>query len=146
MTPQEHKQMEWARMDKSKEINGRGLDNIIFVIGTGLFVLSIDFILGSKGAPLQHRWLIVCSWVALVISIISHAVSYFFAIKASDYVQTKLNEWESHGFPQPFNLNSDPENTRIKECVVRANYISYTGLFVGIVLLLIFASINLYCI
>ena len=67
---------EFERATKGIIENQKGLDRIIFVLNTGIFVLSVNFILGNKNVFLFKTWVLLASWICLGLSIALHAVGY----------------------------------------------------------------------
>jgi hypothetical protein len=141
---EKHHLREFDRQSESKSDNARSLDNVIFVISTGVFVLSINYILGSKTGFVYQPMMLIISWLSLILGIISHIFSYRYAIKFADEVQSKLSIWAKNGYlPVGYNPSEEKGDIqKFKFMASRFNNITLSLTIMGIILLFIFVSIN----
>ena len=147
LTYEEKKELhkwEFTRFDDSKARNAQALDKILFVIGTGSFVLSISYVSGFSTSYLPP-WLIfllIGSWLALAISIAIQAYSYRVSLNHDDYVLKGLNKWRAKGLvgdlPGP-----DEKTNKMSELVDKLNIATAVALAIGLLTLLVFAAANL---
>ena len=71
---------EWLRLDKCRMETRRTLDKQIYLLATGVFVLTINMFIFVKDDIKDTRFL-VCVWVLLLISVVTHTINYIFSEK-----------------------------------------------------------------
>ena len=138
-TPEEYEKREFQRFQDGALNETSKLDNIIFVVGTGTFILSINYIVGLKGNYLRWPLLLVSSWITLLISIIVHAFGYRYSAGYHLRVVQEIKEWADKGHPLPF-IRVD--RTKDHKIIEQFNNWSLWLLIVGLALLTVFASYN----
>jgi len=116
-------------------------ENILFVLTTGAFVLSINLLTGGHKQLAQPR-LMVVSWISLFLSLVSHSVSFFLAKRSSEKLIDALDKWKDKNFkPEIFSFKTAVGNT--DKWVEYLNYSTFFLMLLGLLFLTIFASINL---
>ena len=126
-------------VDKASIREGNKLDNVIFVLATGAFVLSINMLIGGKG-PFICLWSLILSWIFLLISIISHVLSYIFAQFRFEDVIERLDKWHDNFFNPPGFIVGN----KFRDLIKGLNLFSAIFLGLGVIFLTIFAINNIY--
>lgn len=67
--------------EEALHIASRGFDNIIFVVGTGTFAVTVSFLTGLKSTLLQWPLVLIASWISFGLAIVLHALSHREAFK-----------------------------------------------------------------
>lgn len=129
---------QWGQTQKSNEKNYEQLDKIIFVISTGLFVLSIN-ILFARDYYFIGENILYISWILIFISIFSQIFSYRYSISQTEDQMKCLDEAYLSGGIK--NLNSKKIRIYSKQ-IKFFNDAAVFSLITGMALMLSFAYIN----
>ena len=124
----------------------RSMNNIIFVLSTGSFVLTISLI-GYLKNYITHSYFLLISWCFLFLSITFNFLAHFVTAKIAERSFQLVNEERAHGFPYDgdFNKKIDTDD-KIKKYRFRAKittYVVLTSLPFAIITLIIFSWLNL---
>ncbi len=124
----------------------KSINNIIFVVGTGTFVLSIS-IIGYFKTALAFPCLLIISWLCLLLAIIGNVAAQWYTVKASLRNQKLINQWINSGFktPEKWNMDtsSDPEIKKFTRIGYKLSKWVVILLILGLFMLFAFVSINL---
>ena len=125
----------------------RAVHNVVLVIGTGTFALSISFIGYIRETP-EHPELLIASWVLLALTLVLKTSSHMLGSKIAEDAQSLLVEYRDAGYfssiPNFDPLN--PTNRKIDDLRTRREWIdclTLIALALAIIFLIIFASVNL---
>lgn len=120
------------------------LNKIIFIIGTGTFVLSISFIGYLKTSP-EHPWLLIASWIFLVLAIAGNVLAHSFSAKVAERKIEHLNTSRISGFMPHWETLTESD----KDIMWWRKYGAFITVFVwfslagGLLALLLFGGSNL---
>ncbi|OGI67500.1 hypothetical protein A3A05_01530 [Candidatus Nomurabacteria bacterium RIFCSPLOWO2_01_FULL_41_12] len=137
-----HKE-EFLRQEKIITENSKGLDHVIFVVSTGVFVLSINYLTGLKDNVLEYSYILIWSWIFLAGAIIVHVLGYRLAIKYGEKIQEKLDKWGNNGLtPLDYIPYKDKDAQKLYGLVNMLNDMALCLTILGVIFLLFFASVN----
>lgn len=140
----EHMQREWDRLDSAKNSAQKGFDNVIFVVSTGAFALTVTYVTGFTDRPFLYLWILVFSWFALALAIGCHALSYQVVSAHTDFVQKKMNQYGALLFDKRRKEDAYQKvSNAFGRWTVALNVLSGLLLTLGITSLLMFATLNL---
>lgn len=128
---------------ETKNISYKAINNILFAVGSGTFVLSINFLIGIN-APLKWPALLIVSWGLLICSIVGNMMVHLFTIQQTVEQINLNNQWRTSNFAVDIEVMAS-NNPRLQEVAKWGNRISWIAistLIVGIVCLTIFVSAN----
>lgn len=128
--------------------NAKELDKIIFIVSTGIFVLSINYVTGLKENYLFFIEGLISSWIMFSLAIFAQILSYYLVIKSSYYMQDILNKWVSDDFkPIDFSTSkvqsTDKKILSYDSLISRLNTVTLIFVFCGMICLVTFGTINL---
>lgn len=136
-------------LDKNTEVANnafRSMNNIIFVVGTGAFVLTISFI-GYIKIHIYSSWLLLISWVCFLITITFNFLAHWITAKMALRSNELVNEERRSGFSDNGDFNKKSDNDeKMKTYKKRAKLINFfvlCSLPLGIITLIFFSWINL---
>lgn len=133
-----------AFQQKQVQESAKFINNIIFVVGTGTFVLSISFI-GYLDTVILYPQLLVASWVFLFFAIVSTVASHAAAIFHSKRMIDLLNAHRSSGFKTEWNMvdsGGDEIYLRLAKWGNGLYIVAGLTLIAGLIFLIFFAAIN----
>lgn len=115
----------------------------IFVLGTGTFVLSVNFLSNTQN-NLISPWSLIASWVFIALSIFTYLKASYLSACKQDAIMDEINETLSkEKFPSdPYSPDETPNVMKFDKQIESFNQATYFFLGLGIALLLIFASLN----
>lgn len=123
--------LSYRRFDRetaTRNENGKGLDNVLFIISTGVFVLSINYLTGLKDQVFEYPNILLLCWFILTGAIISHILSYRKAIEHSDIRLKFINKWIEKGYtPLTYNPDEEPESKKSGRKVDILNILLHYG-------------------
>lgn len=127
--------------EKSKQYGVSSINNIIFLISTGTFVLSISFI-GYVKTILLHPKLLVLSWVLLAIAIAGNVVSHIVTIELAKRNQDLINNPSTF---EPYAPGSKDDRIIMNWSTIGrwAFSVVIVALAAGLLSLIVFGSVNL---
>ena len=143
--PYKYHESQVARLDSLSTIGDKSLGNIILVIGTGSFVLSLTYLTGIKSdvQDLHLVWLLIASWGLLILSILALASKYIFISLRATQAGKLLNEWGSNGYQGEHGLLTDKRINSFSTATAVCTYLSLALMVLGILALFVFVSTNL---
>lgn len=113
--------------EEQLHISSKGFDNIIFVVSTGTFAVSITFLTGLRGYYLSAAEWLIGAWVCFGTAIIVQAISYKLAfIHASRVLDTE----------------DDQSAPLSRKLIMVTEWAAFTGMAIGVFALGWFAGIN----
>ncbi|MCL4392027.1 hypothetical protein M1413_01725 [Patescibacteria group bacterium] len=143
----------WQMHHQLKIDSLRQMDNIILLLGTGAFGVSIAFVSFLKEKPIDW-WILLLSWMFLLAAIICTFLAHEANVKTSLRNQVLINQWRVNGgnsirtdemvIDEKMDTSKDPQvQVHDRETNKRRNA-AKTLLILGIVSLILFAGINFY--
>ena len=122
------------------------MNNIIFVISTGSFVLTISFISNLK-THIYFSYLLLISWLFLFLTIVFNFLAHWITAHSSNRKNELINEARISGFPDGGNFNKkhdlDEKIIKYKKLSKIVNICVLTFLPLGIISLIFFSWMNL---
>ena len=118
------------------------LNKIIFILGTGTFVLSISFI-GYLKVEIVHPWFLIISWICFVGAISCNILAHLSTYHVSGKRMTAINKSRSSGFSKSWETEDENAIERWKILGNVVNYTVFIFLATGMLFLLLFAGENL---
>lgn len=122
------------------------MNNIIFVVSTGSFVLTISFI-GSLKTHIYYSFLLLISWIFLFFTITLNFVAHWITAQSSLRSNELTNEARTTGFPDGGNFNKkskvDSKIIKYKIWAKIVNTCVLVFLPLGIISLICFSWMNL---
>ena len=94
-------------LDSNAELKNnayRSMNNIIFVVSTGAFVITISFISYLK-IYIHASWLLLFSWVCLFLAIVFNFLAHWITSKMAIRANDLINEERKTGFPNNGDFN-----------------------------------------
>lgn len=120
--------------------SGKRASSYLYV-SSGALVLSISFLNIFNFERLENPWILTCAWLALLGAIVMHLVSYNLTDFSFSKQETDITNWIKGGMK----LDSVPSDSNGWTKMVRyMNIIGSIGTIVGLVLMSMFAIINLH--
>lgn len=133
-------------LSKSAEENDRLLTNMLLLVTTGAFGLSISFFLG-KPQILHCVNMLKISWVFLTLSIIVNAYGYYFSreidMEHRDFLDEKITSTDVFDGKTYNTLSKNKEALRNYKITRILNRICFYSFIIGIVLLTIFVTLQI---
>jgi hypothetical protein len=132
---------------ETKNISYKALNNIIFGVSTGTFVLSISLI-GYLKTTIYFPILLVLAWVALIVAIIGNYYAHVLTISQSRRQMQLINGFRASGFQNAHMFDTDVVandselNQNVKVGRI-ANMAVLISLGLGLLFVFLFAAINL---
>lgn len=132
---------------QTKDSSHQAMNNILFVVSSGAFVLSISFI-GNIKSVIAVPWVLIASWAFLITAIALNFAAHFFMIKQSNRQIKLINKERYDGFPNLNEFNNEvvKKDEELKEIVRKGNQVNkavLTFLSLGLVALIVFGAANL---
>lgn len=139
-TPQEFHQKEFFRFEEAKVREGSHLDRVIILVSTGTLILSINYIIGLKDKYLLSPYLLIASWIFLLISIILLMIGYKASVMYHENVIEDLKIWSQKGY---LGLPDNSSKTKLYQKTTRIfTNLSLLSLILGLISITIFTIIN----
>ena len=149
LTPSEQEEKKDRDLRNYREIYNnaiKDMNSIIFVISTGMFVLSVTFI-GYIKSYLHAEWALISSWIFIAITIVLNFSAHFYTSKTTNKKIKILNKFSLYTFVDYdiYKKNHVDENPDVLEFERKGKFTNYViaSLSLALVLLLIFGIINL---
>ena len=135
---------------QTKDFSHQAMNNILFVVSTGAFVLSISFI-GNIKTVIAMPEVLIMSWIFLIITVALNFFAHSLMIRQSNRQIKLLNQERYEGFPHlnEFNkqvVKTDKELNEIVHKGKEVNKAVITFLLLGLASLIIFGAANLFAI
>ncbi len=135
---------EFNRFDEAKIRNGIAFDHIVYAVSTGAFALSISYVVGLNKTPISHPFILIMSWVFLLVALFSHAYSYWVGVDVSDYMQKQLVSWRKNNFlGQAMTTEAISKKNKMDKKMMWCNKIATIALILGVSCLLLFSVFQL---
>jgi hypothetical protein len=126
-------------------INIKSMNNIIFVVSTGVFVLSLSLIHYIE-RPVVYPKLVVFSWLAIFLVMILNFFALWLMVRYSQRQKEITNQWRVNNFSNPSEYNSDIINDKELKALEKdmkwTNKIVFILLPSGIFTLILFTIVN----
>jgi len=123
----------------------QSMNNIIFIVSTGAFALTISFV-GYIKTYIYNPLILLISWIFLFLAITFNFIAHWITAQLSKRSMELTNEWRSSGFPDPKNhiknMANDKKIIRYKKMANIDNILVLIFLPLGIISLISFAWIN----
>lgn len=122
----------------------KSINNIIFVVSTGTFAISISFI-GYFQKILNYPWLLILTWAFLLIAICGNVAVLFLTSKIAEKWIKDLNDYRQSSFTPHWNMG-ESRNPRVKvfyDWSWWITYVVFSSIILGLLTLFLFCSINL---
>jgi hypothetical protein len=140
----EYQQAQVERLDKMSEVYGKALNNIVLLVGTGSFVLSVALITGltENGRALDYHWVLIASWGLLLLSIISSGFRHIINLYRAGRAYDLLDEWGAGGFEGDHKLDTDKNMATLGFWAEKLSWIAFGLMVFGVVALFVFGAAN----
>jgi hypothetical protein len=126
------------RLIKERNDIHKQVDSVIILIATGLFLLSINFIVGFNDNYLVNGWLLIISWLFILLAIIFHVANLLTAARQRSYIVEASNRGEDVNKV----ARQDEKLKNLKWWSNASLYASMTTLLLSIALLTLFGILN----
>jgi len=143
-TPRELADDNWQDADRVWTESNKSLNNIVLIVGTGSFVLSVSFMTGIK-TDLNAGIILAASWFFLLFSIFSNILLQVFYMKWGEAIKKYLNQaMESGEINNPnFNVNDVPVINNLCKRQDQTLRITLYFLMAGVFALFLFGLFNI---
>lgn len=130
-------------LENAVEETDKSLTNILLLVSTGAYGLSINFFI-NQNKVINFVYLLKFSWLLLTVSIITNAAGYFLSRENTNDLMEKINDFKISNNKitgQEYNdLFLSNKSSLIVTSIHVLNFINFFSFIFGIILLTIFAS------
>jgi|GEM_PF-1786214 len=143
-SPRELADSNWNDADQVWAHANKTLNNIIFVASTGAFVLSVNFIIGTK-EELEATEVLIVSWAFLALSIILNILLQLLHMKWGEKIKQELNKIiNTEKMLDPdFDINNEPAIKKVYKDQSQVLTATISFLIGGVLALFFFSVFNL---